>query len=422
MATPLIMERYGIMDKQGISKLDLKRQNRMQVLRLIQREGNASRIDMAATLELTRAAVTIITNELIEEGILYEMGEQKYAFNERIPKGRKKILLGINANYRFVFGISVEGALTTAGLSTICGDVLDKRTFTSENEYNKETILEFCKSAYKELLKANCLNEAQILGVGAVISDAAAPMFTDGINDFSELEKKLSEDYKLPAACANLAEGVSLAYNRIFRNKKAEEFLFESMSVLNYGSPLRLVSFDGLREIGASQKNERGISDLVINPGGASLEGTPDGSAAAELSEAGMIKKAEKILSSKNTPALYAKTNGKPENITMEAILYAAENGDKKVAKLLTDAEQLLYTLINNLTTILDPALFVLHGFPIADSKKKEFIGGYEKIYGKEAAGRLAFSTLDAKNSFVGGCELVIEKHFFLRGGLGPKL
>lgn len=90
MAVPQSMERYGIMDKQGISKLDLKRQNRMQVLRLIQREGNASRIDMAATLELTRAAVTIITNELIEEGILYEMGEQKYAFNERIPKGRKK--------------------------------------------------------------------------------------------------------------------------------------------------------------------------------------------------------------------------------------------------------------------------------------------------------------------------------------------
>lgn len=299
---------------------------------------------------------------------------------------------------------------------------MDKRILTAEKKYDRSTILDFCKSSYKELLKANCLSESQILGAGAVISDAMAPLFSDGANDFSALESELSKMFGLPAACANLAEGVSLAYNRIFRNKKAEEFLFESMSVLNYGSPMRLVSFDGLRETGASQKNPRGISDLVINPDGASLEGTPDGSVDAELSEAGLIKKAEKILSQKNTPALYARTNGKPEKITMEAVLYAAENGDKKIAKLLTDAEQLLYTLINNLTTILDPALFVLHGFPVADEKKKEFIQGYEKIYGREAAGRLAFSTLDVKNSFVGGCELVIEKHFFLRGGLEPKL
>ena len=58
------------MEKRGISKLDLKRRNRMQILRVIRETGPISRVDVASALEITRAAVTIITNEMIEEGVL----------------------------------------------------------------------------------------------------------------------------------------------------------------------------------------------------------------------------------------------------------------------------------------------------------------------------------------------------------------
>ena len=64
------------MDSLGISKLDLKRQNRMQILRLLRNNGPISRIDIAHTIHITKAAVTIITNEMIREGILIEIGEQ----------------------------------------------------------------------------------------------------------------------------------------------------------------------------------------------------------------------------------------------------------------------------------------------------------------------------------------------------------
>ena len=49
------------MEKCGISKLDLKRRNRMQILRVIKEAGPISRVDVAGALEITRAAVTIIT-------------------------------------------------------------------------------------------------------------------------------------------------------------------------------------------------------------------------------------------------------------------------------------------------------------------------------------------------------------------------
>ena len=76
------------MEKRGISKLDLKRRNRMQILRVIRESGPISRVDVASALEITRAAVTIITNEMIEEGVLVEIGEAPVN-TEKLQKGRR---------------------------------------------------------------------------------------------------------------------------------------------------------------------------------------------------------------------------------------------------------------------------------------------------------------------------------------------
>ena len=94
------------MEQHGISKLDLKRRNRMQVLKILKQRGPTSRIDIASALELTRAAVTIITNEMIDQGIISEIGEYKHV-SEKAPRGRKKILIDINHHYKFVI-ICVE--------------------------------------------------------------------------------------------------------------------------------------------------------------------------------------------------------------------------------------------------------------------------------------------------------------------------
>jgi DNA-binding Lrp family transcriptional regulator len=114
------------MEQHGISKLDLKRRNRMQVLKILKQRGPTSRIDIAGTLELTRAAVTIITNEMIEQGIIQEIGEYKHV-TEKAPRGRKKILIDINHHYKFALGVTIEEDIVSVGLSTLSGAVLDKR-------------------------------------------------------------------------------------------------------------------------------------------------------------------------------------------------------------------------------------------------------------------------------------------------------
>ena len=86
------------MEQRGISKLDLKRQNRLQILRVVHENGAISRVDIASQLQLTRAAVTIITNEMISEGVLQELGEAPMGFD------RAEKLLGEAPKLDFVIG------------------------------------------------------------------------------------------------------------------------------------------------------------------------------------------------------------------------------------------------------------------------------------------------------------------------------
>ena len=114
------------MDTKGISKLDLKRRNRKQILLEIRENSTLARVDIAKRLNLTRAAVTIITNQMISEGILEDLATPKERDNEPKRKGRKKTMIRINPNYRFALGAAVTADYISIGLSNLEGEVLDK--------------------------------------------------------------------------------------------------------------------------------------------------------------------------------------------------------------------------------------------------------------------------------------------------------
>jgi len=153
------------MQQKGISKLDLKRQNRMQILRVIRENGPISRVDIAAELELTRAAVTIITNEMIAEGVLQELGEAPVEA-DKLQKGRRKILIGINATNRFALGATISPGYVSVGLSTLDAEVLDKTMMPIGDDTKAEDVLNFIAESCKNMVENSCLAMNKILGLG----------------------------------------------------------------------------------------------------------------------------------------------------------------------------------------------------------------------------------------------------------------
>ena len=152
----------------GISKLDLKRRNRSQILRLLRRRGPTSRIDIAREIGITKAAITIITNEMIAEGILYEKGEQRSP-DVPVSRGRKKILLDICSTYKMDLGIVLERNQLHAGVATLWGEIVEKQSVPIAPSASREEILTQLEKVYQQLFYKNGLVPEQVTGVGICV-------------------------------------------------------------------------------------------------------------------------------------------------------------------------------------------------------------------------------------------------------------
>ena len=61
------------MKYQGINLGNVKISNRSSILRLLNNNGAMSRKDISEAVGLTAASVTLITTELLEEGVIVEL-------------------------------------------------------------------------------------------------------------------------------------------------------------------------------------------------------------------------------------------------------------------------------------------------------------------------------------------------------------
>lgn len=87
----------------GMNMENLKNNNKIAILSYLNKNGESSRKKIAEGLKLTTATLTILTNELIEEGVVRELG----ALTEG-KVGRKQILIDINKDSKFIIGIEIS--------------------------------------------------------------------------------------------------------------------------------------------------------------------------------------------------------------------------------------------------------------------------------------------------------------------------
>ncbi|MFT3951329.1 MAG: ROK family transcriptional regulator [Oscillospiraceae bacterium] len=409
------------MDQHGISKLDLKRQNRMQVLKILKQRGPTSRIDIATTLELTRAAVTIITNEMIEQGIIVEIGEYKHV-TEKAPRGRKKILIDINHNYKFALGVCIEEDIASVGLSTLSGAVLDKRNLTVTDKTQYRDIYEFVKLSASEVLSDNCLNRAHLLGVGfAVIPtmyERLGVKMTQSGPDYTKLRAAVGEFTKLPVVFDNSVKGTAMANIDFQKTKDPNR---HNIAFLQFGNTLNFV-VTNLNDPIISYDNRTDFVDkMIINPFSTILdENGRRGTAKSELSPAGILGMVRDFYSAENTPYLFKRTNGNPALIDISLISDAYQKGDRMLDHCMEYKAELFAVLINNLYFSTNPQKIVLHNF-MRDAQELEsvFREKIKSIAGETVSSKIDGSIIEEKNRFLSGCALAIRELFFTRGGFG---
>lgn len=203
-------------DATGISKLDLKRQNRMYVLRYLRNEGPTCRVDIADGTGLTKAAVTIIINEMIDDGVLCERGEQPPGGEIKVARGRKKILVDINETFRLVLGLMLDGDEIILGLCTLRGRTVEKQTRPIPAGKDIVPLLKTIREMYESILYKNDLKPEMLAGMGVCVSSEhyeRTGLYADerGRIDYGTLETGLKVFCDLPMAFGTVAEGAAVA-------------------------------------------------------------------------------------------------------------------------------------------------------------------------------------------------------------------
>lgn len=151
--------------QRGINSGDVKINNRALVLKQLFACGPMPRSEIAATLNLTRATVTTICNDLFAQNLLVEKGEAV----EDARAGRKKHLVDINYDALYVLSVNIHTDGTRLALCNLRGKEVDSLLLSSEAPTPPEAFLHQVAQSCIKLLWDNQRMEKDVLGVGVAV-------------------------------------------------------------------------------------------------------------------------------------------------------------------------------------------------------------------------------------------------------------
>lgn len=407
----------------GISKLDLKRINRMQVLRTVWEAGPISRVDLSQVLQITRASITQITNAMIAEGLLTEIGEAPYQNQQdsKLLKGRRKILLDINANYKFVLGAVIGEQEITVGLCTMHMEILDKVNMACTDHTSRKEIQQFIISGAERMMNNACLTRDDVLGLGVgvmpIMIGRMRVYYKDGMLDFSDLARALSVPQMPPVFCGNAMWLLSLADADLQRGG----MYGQNQVYIHLGSHIHI-------SVLRPEKTEKDYltysyltERVIVRPGGRQQDGYPAGSVRAQLSVQAMQARIAEVYSKERTPFLYSATDGYIQHVTLEQMYQAVSAGDARCEEVVREVMQDWSVLIHNMVCCFQSQKVVLHGFGLSERGFHQLRAYVKEFAGDDIADRIVCSSVEDKTDFLAGCSLVLMKNFYLCGGVPEK-
>ena len=137
----------------------MRTSNRKLILNLI-RQGPLSRVELAEQTNLTRASVTQIVDELLEAGLVEAVSTM-----EHNGMGRRRTLLALCHNARYVFGVNIRRRHCEVGVIDLYGDVLAEKVLTVSARPILEVIDEISDTIFS-LIRDLHLNPEHITGIG----------------------------------------------------------------------------------------------------------------------------------------------------------------------------------------------------------------------------------------------------------------
>lgn len=245
-------------NNKGTNNQDIKRQNKLLILKMIATGTGLSRVEIAHATGLTKMTVGNLISELMEENLICE--KEGVSENETEKKyGRKPVVFSISGQSPCTLGILIKRELCQLIIGDLSGAILDSVTYVYESLNDTSELLNLLYEGYL-YLQARTERKIIYIGissVGPIDSQKGIilnPPFFYGIHDVA-ITDFFREKTGLPAYLINDANAGALAEKLYGMMKDVKNYLY--LHIMN-GIGAGVIINDLLYEGNTGQSGELG--------------------------------------------------------------------------------------------------------------------------------------------------------------------
>ncbi|MBB6207661.1 ROK family protein [Borreliella lanei] len=398
---------------QGENMVSIRGGNRRKIL-LSLKNMQYSRTDLARKLSLTNAAVTILTNQMIKENLLIEVGSR---VSDVKKHGRKEILLDINKDYAYSMGVIISSNYFQIGIANLKCEVLISETHSFEPPVSAYDILEKIKDHMIEIIWKHNFSRDKFIGLGfsitGLIKDKELGIVNDSYGAWIEKDvpvKRILEEYfSLTVYLESYVKNLSLAE---FMGKNIDNIMF-----FDYTDTAELSIWSGGNVYPGFNNKSGMVSHMIIDYEGEKNCPTCGNKGCVNMliSNFALQRLISKEFMNGEIPELYEKYEGRLKKVTIYDIFSLYEKYDF-INKIMQDTVKYLAIIIINIQRMLDFNYLVLYGQSFKLKAFFDLLKEEIKKLNKENI-VLKLSSLDTEVSVVGPASSVIFNKFYLTGG-----
>jgi len=314
-----------------------------------------SRTDLADQMGLTRAAVTLIVTDLIENGIILE------AESRSIPNGRPPIVLEINPKRGLVAAVDMGATHVNIALADFAAKIIDETSFSLNIKQDPKVCLAEVSRVLHELLKRCGINISQLMAVGIgvpgpVSTDAGmvvSPPIMPGWDGFP-IRDTLEKEWGCPVSLNNDAELGALGEWAYGAGRGEKNLAF-----IKVGSGIGAGLIINQQIYGGTTGSAGEIGHLTIDENGPLCSCGNRGCMEAFAGGHAIAVQARKLVESGKRTLL---SSIPLEDLTAQEVAKAARNGDLPSQEIIMRAGTFIGIAIAGLVNLFNPGAVIIGG------------------------------------------------------------
>jgi predicted NBD/HSP70 family sugar kinase len=240
---------------------EMKAGNRLNVLRMLRREG-LSRSELAERTGLTRAAMSLIVGELLVDGIVVEAARRKSI------SGRRPVPMELNPEYAYSMGLTISRTGSEAGVADLRGRLLCRQPIEITGLTRRESLRRI-KVCLRGLMRNYSSPTGRWLGLGistpGPVDVAAGAILNPPNFDIWHNVCLAAEMHDLglgPVFLENNAQALTMAEKTFGAGRQSKSFvLLEVEAGIGSGIVINDALYSGWRGFG----NEIGHTSIDLN-------------------------------------------------------------------------------------------------------------------------------------------------------------